>query len=64
VARSRRAGHYLGLRRPDGLPAGLPERLTAARVFASVRSDALRVTPHLYNNATDVGRLLKVLAAQ
>jgi selenocysteine lyase/cysteine desulfurase len=64
VARSRRAGHYLGLRRPDGLPAGLPERLTAARVFASVRGDALRVTPHLYNNAADVERLLKVLAAQ
>jgi selenocysteine lyase/cysteine desulfurase len=33
-------------------------------VFASVRGDALRVTPHLYNNATDVERLLKVLGAQ
>jgi selenocysteine lyase/cysteine desulfurase len=64
VAPSRRAGHYLGLRTPDGLPTGLPERLTAARVFASVRGDALRVTPHLYNNTTDVDRLLTVLAAQ
>jgi selenocysteine lyase/cysteine desulfurase len=63
VPGARRAGHYLGLRRVGGLPAGLPERLSAARVFASVRGDALRITPHLYNTAQDRGRLLEVLAA-
>jgi len=64
VARPRRAGHYLGLRRHGGLPAGLPERLAAAQVFASVRGDALRVTPHLYNNEQDLRRLLEVLSAR
>jgi selenocysteine lyase/cysteine desulfurase len=64
VPRARRAGHYLGLRRTGGLPAGLPERLTAARVFASVRGDALRITPHLYNTEQDRLQLLEVLAAR
>jgi selenocysteine lyase/cysteine desulfurase len=64
VPPARRAGHYLGLRRTGGLPAGLPERLTAARVFASVRGDALRITPHLYNTEQDRLRLLEVLAAR
>jgi len=62
VPRERRAGHYLGLRRAGGLPAGLAERLTAAGVYASVRGDALRITPHLYNDERDLGRLLEVLA--
>ena len=64
VPRARRAGHYLGLRRASGLPDGLPERLSAARVFASVRGDALRITPHLYNTEQDRVRLLEVLAAR
>lgn len=64
VAQPRRAGHYLGLRRPGGLPDGLAERLSAARVFASVRGDALRITPHLYNTTEDRSRLLDVLAAR
>jgi selenocysteine lyase/cysteine desulfurase len=64
VPQARRAGHYLGLRRAGGLPAGLPERLSAARVFASVRGDALRITPHLYNTEQDRVRLLEVLAAR
>jgi selenocysteine lyase/cysteine desulfurase len=40
----------------------LPERLAAAKVHVSVRGDAMRVTPHLYNNEADVERLFKVLA--
>jgi selenocysteine lyase/cysteine desulfurase len=57
-----RAPHYLGLRFLDGIPSGLPERLAAAKVHVSVRGDAMRVTPHLYNNEADVERLLRVLA--
>jgi selenocysteine lyase/cysteine desulfurase len=33
-------------------------------VFASVRGDALRITPHLYNTEQDRLRLLEVLAAR
>lgn len=58
-----RAGHFLGLRFPGGLPKGLPERLAADNVFVSVRGDSLRVTPHLYNDEEDAERLLAALAA-
>lgn len=62
VPRERRAGHYLGLRREGGLPSGLAERLARAQVFVSVRGDALRVTPHLYNHEADLDRLISVLS--
>ena len=57
-----RAPHYLGLRFLERVPSGLPERLAAANVHVSVRGDAMRVTPHLYNNEADVERLFRVLA--
>jgi selenocysteine lyase/cysteine desulfurase len=59
----RRAGHYLGLRFPVGLPAGLPERLAKEQVYVSLRGDSLRVTPHLYNDEADIERLFAVLRA-
>ncbi len=62
VPRTLRAGHYLGLRREGGLPPDLADRLTTRRIYASVRGDALRVTPHLYNDGRDVTRLLDALA--
>jgi selenocysteine lyase/cysteine desulfurase len=58
-----RAPHYLGLRFVDGVPSGLPERLAKANVHVSVRGDAMRVTPHLYNTEADIERLFRVLAA-
>ena len=57
----RRAGHYLGLRHPRGIPPGLAGRLTEARIYVSVRGPALRITPHLYNTADDAGRLIAAL---
>ncbi len=57
----RRAGHFLGLRFPGGVPADLPERLARDKVFVSVRGDSLRVTPHLYNTPADIDRLFAVL---
>lgn len=58
-----RAGHFLGLRRPGGLPQDLLPRLQERGVHVSVRGDSLRVTPHLYNNEADVARLLEALQA-
>ncbi len=57
----RRAGHYLGLRLPAGVPAGLLDALAARNVHVSVRGDTVRVTPHLYNTDADVDRLLQAL---
>jgi selenocysteine lyase/cysteine desulfurase len=59
----RRAGHYLGLRFPEALPAQLPEQLAKEQVYVSLRGDSLRVTPHLYNNEADIERLFTVLRA-
>lgn len=56
-----RAPHYLGLRFEQGLPEGLVARLAADGVHVSVRGDRLRVTPHLYDDAADVDRLLAAL---
>ena len=56
-----RAGHFLGLSFPQGLPPGLPERLAAERVHVSLRGSSLRVTPHVYNDETDIERLFAVL---
>lgn len=57
-----RAPHYLGLRFEGGLPEGLVARLAADGVHVSVRGDRLRVTPHLYDDAADVDRLMAALA--
>ncbi len=57
-----RAGHFLALRFPNGMPIALTERLAAAGVSASVRGEYLRITPHLYNDETDVRTLTRALA--
>lgn len=61
LPREERVGHMLGIRFPDGTPADLLTRLQAERVFVSVRGDAIRVSPHLYNDERDVDRLIAVL---
>jgi selenocysteine lyase/cysteine desulfurase len=56
-----RAPHYLALRRKAGIPPGLPEALARQKVFVSVRGSSVRVTPHVYNSAADVERLIACL---
>ena len=56
-----RVGHYIGLRRPGGFPASLGPALAAERVYISIRSGTLRVSPHLFNTADDVDRLFEAL---
>ncbi|WP_419948223.1 aminotransferase class V-fold PLP-dependent enzyme [Candidatus Palauibacter sp.] len=58
-----RAGHILGVRLPEGCDlAELEGRLAAARVYASLRGDALRVSPNVYNEPRDIDALRRVLA--
>jgi selenocysteine lyase/cysteine desulfurase len=59
----RRVPHLFGLRREGGLPAALGASLAAAKVFVSIRGDAIRVSPNVYNDARDVERFLAVLEA-
>jgi len=57
-----RAAHLFGIRMPEGIdPRELAEALERARVAVSVRGSAVRVSPHLYNDAGDVEALRKVL---
>jgi selenocysteine lyase/cysteine desulfurase len=59
----RQATHLFGLRRRGGLPADLAVRLHAANVFVSIRGDAIRVSPHVYNTEADVSQFLAALRA-
>lgn len=56
-----RAPHYLALRRKAGIPPGLSEALARQKIFVSVRGSSVRVTPHVYNSADDVDRLIACL---
>ena len=55
-----RLAHLMGVRFHDGIPAGLRDALAAAGVYVSLRSDAVRVAPHLFNTTGDIDRLLEV----
>jgi selenocysteine lyase/cysteine desulfurase len=58
-----RAPHLFGLRPADaGSTATLSDRLAARDVAVSLRGDAIRVSPHLYNDSGDVEALLDALA--
>ncbi|MBT3789865.1 MAG: aminotransferase class V-fold PLP-dependent enzyme [Alphaproteobacteria bacterium] len=59
-----RAGHFLGLRFPDGVPDGLAATLAANKVFVSVRGPAMRITPHVFNTDADVDKLFAVLGKE
>lgn len=56
-------GHLFGLHVPSGVdPEALRARLSARNVFVSVRGDAIRVAPHIFNDAADIEALRGVLA--
>ena len=56
-----RAPHLLGFRSADGFSVDTARQLAAEGVHVSLRGGALRVSPHLYNDEADVGRLFAVL---
>jgi selenocysteine lyase/cysteine desulfurase len=56
-----RCAHMIGIRHPAGIPAALPAALKQSRVFVSIRGDAIRIAPHLYNDLNDIDRLFEIL---
>jgi selenocysteine lyase/cysteine desulfurase len=58
-----RAGHLLGVRLHGADPELVAKAMARANVFVSVRGDAMRVAPHVYNAPEDIDRLFEVLAA-
>ena len=57
-----RGGHLFGVRVRDAVDrTRLAERLHERQVAVSFRGDAIRVAPHLYNDADDTGALLDAI---
>lgn len=57
-----RGAHLFGLRAPAGTDiTAVGERLRARNVIVSLRGSALRVSPHVYNDARDIQALLDAL---
>ncbi|MBL8136613.1 MAG: aminotransferase class V-fold PLP-dependent enzyme [Acidobacteria bacterium] len=57
-----RGAHLFGLRAPAGTDiTAVGERLRAQKVLVSLRGSALRVSPHVYNDARDIDALLAAL---
>jgi selenocysteine lyase/cysteine desulfurase len=61
LPRTERLGHMIGIRIPGGIPDGLIKRLTEAKIYVSLRGDAIRASPHVYNSRADVDRLFELL---
>ena len=59
-----RGAHLFGLRAPAGTDiSAVGERLRARKVLVSLRGSALRVSPHVYNDARDIDALIDALSS-
>lgn len=57
-----RASHLFGIRTPASLnPERLMEELQRKKIYVSLRSGAIRIAPHVYNDASDMDALMEVL---
>ncbi len=56
-----RVGHLIGIRLPNGVSDELGERLAEEKIYISIRGEALRIAPYLYNDAQDIEKLFTVL---
>lgn len=57
-----RGAHLFGLRAPKGLDLSeLAQQLDRQQVFVSLRGNAIRVSPHVYNDSRDIEALADVL---
>lgn len=57
-----RSGHIIGCRLPAHLDMEhVQEKISAKKITISVRGNAIRVSPHLYNDASDIELLTAVL---
>jgi selenocysteine lyase/cysteine desulfurase len=57
----RRVRHFIGLWPNSPLPDGILDTLRARGIFVSLRGGAIRVSPYLFNDASDVDNLFEAL---
>jgi selenocysteine lyase/cysteine desulfurase len=62
-AKKDRSPHLLSLRFPGALPDGIGAHFASHNVHVSVRGQSLRIAPHLYNNESDIDRLIDALGS-
>jgi selenocysteine lyase/cysteine desulfurase len=55
-----RAPHILSLGFPQGMPAGLVEKLAEEKIYVAPRLGRLRISPHVYNDEQDADRFVEV----
>lgn len=59
-----RASHLFGVRSAVGMdPGKIKDKLTKNNVHVSVRGNAIRVSPNVYNDEADLARFVKILSA-
>ncbi len=63
VRKDLRAPHLLCLSFPNAMPADLPNRLAAEKIYAAPRLGRLRLSPHVYNDTNDCRRFCEVIRA-
>ncbi len=56
-----RTPHLIGISHRAGLPKKIAAVLAAEKIFVSIRGNAIRIAPHVYNTPADIDRLLAVL---
>lgn len=57
-----RAGHLFGIRTPATVnPQKLMEALQKRHIYVSLRSGAIRISPHVYNDSSDMDALMEAL---
>ena len=57
-----RGGHLFGIRLLKHDPQKIKEVLHRNNIFVSIRGDAIRVAPNVYNDAKDLAKLVKALS--
>ena len=56
-----RAPHVLSLGFPRGMPKDLVAKLASDKIYVAPRLGRMRLSPHVYNDETDVDRFVAVL---
>jgi selenocysteine lyase/cysteine desulfurase len=60
-----RSSHLFGIRHSKSIdPLKIRDKLNKHKVYVSIRGTAVRISPHVYNDVTDVERLVKILSSE
>jgi len=62
IAPENRVGHISGIRFSQSAPADLGTRLSQSGIHVSIRGDAVRLSPHVYNSEDEVRQFVETSA--